>query len=420
MKPTLFRGRKSQSSQDDTQATSTTRLRAGLKRHGLVRRPEAIRGLVRSNALRFVEGNRIDLFDNGRDGLEAMREAIGQAEQRVHLETYILRSDAIGCAFLDALARKARNGVEVRLLYDALGSRGLDPAALAPLSAAGAEVLAFNPLRRLYPRFAPRRRDHRKILVVDGKLGFTGGLNISDEYTDLLADGRPAWRDAHVRLRGPVVRDLEAVFLESWFRADGPALPWQTLLGDEPQRCGEARCAVLADGPTYRRRRMRELIVSALEDADRRVRLKSPYFVPGRRVLEALTHAGLRGVRVEILLAGRTDHPLLRHAARATIPRLLRGGIEVREYHAAMWHGKAAVFDDAWAVIGSSNLDRQSFKHSYEVNLIIEDDEVVARLAERFDRDARESLPVDARMLSERGLVEQGMDALAALVARLV
>jgi cardiolipin synthase len=375
---------------------------------------------VRSNALRFVEGNQIDLFDNGRDGLAAMREAIGQAEQRVHLETYILSSDTVGCAFLDALTRKAQDGVEVRLLYDALGSRGLDPAALAPLTATGAEVLAFNPLRPLYPRFAPRRRDHRKILVVDGKIGFTGGLNISDEYTDLLADGRPGWRDAHVRLRGPVVRDLEAVFLESWFRADGPALPWQTLLGDEPPRCGEARCAVLADGPTYRRRRMRTLIVSALENAERHVRLESPYFVPGRRVLEALTRASLRGVRVEILLAGRTDHPLLRRAAHAIIPRLVRSGVEVREYHAAMWHGKAAVFDDAWAVIGSSNLDRQSFKHSYEVNLIIEDDEVVAQLAERFDHDARESLPVDARALSERSLVKQGIDALAALVARLV
>jgi cardiolipin synthase len=137
-------------------------------------------------------------------------------------------------------------------------------------------------------------------------------------------------------------------------------------------------------------------------------------------VLEALTRASRRGVRVEILLAGRTDHPLLRRAAHATLPRLVRGGVEVREYHAAMWHGKAAVFDDEWAVIGSSNLDRQSFEHSYEVNLIIEDHEVVARLAERFDRDARESLPVDARALGKRGLVKQGIDALAALIARLI
>ncbi len=375
---------------------------------------------MRSNALRFVEGNRVEFFDNGHEGLKAMLEAIERAERRVHLETYILRADATGRAFLEALARKAADGLDVRLLYDALGSRGLDLLALAPLRAAGAEVLAFNPMRPLYPRFAPRRRDHRKILVVDGEIGFTGGLNIGDEYSELLENGRPGWRDAHVRLRGPVVRDLEAVFLESWFRADGPALPWQTLLGEEPQPCGEARCAVLADGPVYRRRRMRSLVVSALESADRRVRLESPYFVPGHSVLEALARASQRGVRVEMLLAGRTDHPLLRRAARAIVPRLVHSGVEVREYHAAMWHGKAAVFDDAWAVVGSSNLDRQSFEHSYEVNVIIEDADVATQLAERFDRDACESQLIDARLLRERGLIARVIDSLAALIARLI
>jgi cardiolipin synthase len=403
-----------QSRAEHTRAAAAARLRAGLKRHGIARRPEAIRALVRSNALRFVEGNRVDLFDNGRDGLAAMREAIEGAQGRVHLETYILRADATGRAFLDALARKAEDGVAVRLLYDALGSRGLDPAALAPLRAAGAEVLAFNPLRLFYPRFAPRRRDHRKILVVDGELGFTGGLNIGDEYTELLANGRPGWRDVHVRLRGPVVRDLEAVFLESWFRADGPALPWQTLLGDEPSPCGEARCAVLADGPAYRRRRMRSLVVSALANADERVRLESPYFAPGRSVLDALARASRRGVRVELLLAGRTDHPLLRRAAHAISERLVRAGVELREYHAAMWHGKAAVFDDAWAVVGSSNLDRQSFELSYEVNLVIEGGGIAAELRRAFERDREGSIHLDTDTLASRGLFERAIDRIAA------
>ena len=189
-------------------------------------RPRAIRALVRDRALRFTEGNRVELYDTGRAGLQAMLAAIECAEQRIHLETYILRSDQIGREFLAALTERAAEGVEVCLLYDAVGSLGLDESALEPLRAAGGEVVAFNPLFA-WLRVPVRRRDHRKILVVDGRVAFMGGLNIGDEYVSGLGPvktGEP-WRDAHVRIEGPCVRDLEAVFLESWFRADGPALP---------------------------------------------------------------------------------------------------------------------------------------------------------------------------------------------------
>jgi cardiolipin synthase len=380
-----------------------------------VRRPEAIRSLVQAKALRFVEGNRVELYDNGHAGLAAMLAAIETAEHHVHLETYILRSDATGRRFLAALAARARAGVEVRLLYDAVGSRGLESDALVPLRAAGADVVEFNPLGRIAPRFAPRRRDHRKLLIVDGRVGFVGGLNIGDEY-QRLQGGEPSWRDAHVRIEGPVVRDLEAVFLESWFRADGPGLHWQTLLAEEPAARGDARCAVLADGPIYRRRRMRDLLVSALGSADRRVALESPYFAPGRRVLEALARASRRGIDVEILLAGYTDHPVLRRAARAVLPRLIACGVRVFEYEKGMMHGKVAIFDDTWAVVGTSNLDRQSFEHSYEVNLIVEDPSFTEALAERFGHDIVASRRVDAQTLADRGLWERALDRLAALL----
>lgn len=394
------------------------RLRAGLRRHGLVPRPTAIAELTRAHDLRFSSGNRIVLFDSGRAGLEAMLAAIEGARERVHLETYILRADRIGSRFFRALTDRAREGVAVRVLYDAVGSRGLASSALLELRDAGADVIAFNPLSRIYPRFAPRKRDHRKILTVDGSIAFTGGLNIGDEYWDGL-HGAGGWRDAHVRVEGPAVRDLEAVFLESWFRADGPGLLWSSYLASTPRSCGDSRCAVLADGPAYRRRRTRALLISALGGAGHAASLTSPYFSPGRRVLEALAAASKRGVRVEVLLPGQSDHPLLRRGSRAVFPGLLRAGVRLFEYTGAMVHAKTGVFDESLAVIGTSNLDRQSFERSYEVNLVVAGGEVPIKLRESFERDCAQAHAVDRSTLAARGLLERGVDVLASLLLRL-
>ena len=390
-------------------------IRSGLRRHGLVRRPAAIRRLSRQHRLRFCDGNRVEFFSHGAQGLDAMCDAIAGARERVHLETYILRDDATGLRFLEALEDRARAGVEVRLLYDALGSRSLANAALDPLRAAGGEVVAFNPLSWIWPALVPRRRDHRKLLVVDGTLAFTGGLNIGDEYVHGLGPGE-GWRDTHVRLEGPVVRDLEAVFLESWFRADGPDVRWQDVLRREPAEVGDVRCAVLADGPSYRHRRMRNFLIGALSESTREVLLETPYFAPGRRILRALTAASRRGASVDLVLAGRTDHPVLRRAARSILPQLLERGISVHEYEPAMMHAKVAVFDGKWAVVGTSNLDRQSFEHSYEVNLILEGPEIAERLREAFRSDLIASRRVNQTTLARRSFFERALDRAAALL----
>ena len=391
------------------------RIRSGLRRHGLVRRPRAIRRLAQSHRLRFTSGNRVQVFSHGAEGLEAMHEAIVSARKRIHLETYILRADATGTRFLDALRERVAAGVAVRVLYDAVGSRGLAESALEPLRHAGADVVAFNPLRRVWPDFAPRRRDHRKILVIDGQRAFTGGLNIGDEYAHGLGDD-DGWRDTHVRVEGPVVRDLEAVFLESWFRADGPDIHWQDVLTRTPEPAGDVRCAVLADGPNYPRRRMRDFLVGALAESAREVILETPYFAPGRRVLRALSAAAHRGASIDLVLAGRTDHPILRRAARAVLPQLLERGIRVHEYERAMMHAKVGVFDGNWAFVGTSNLDRQSFEHSYEVNLILEGGDVTLQLQSTFAADLEGSRRVDGEALAGRGFAERALDRFAALL----
>jgi cardiolipin synthase len=397
------------------------RLRAGLRRHGLIPRPAELRRRLRARDLHFTRGNALELFRDGASGLAAMRAAIAAARHRVHLETYILRSDATGLSFLAALEERARAGVEVRVLFDAVGSRGIDPEALEPLRRAGADVLAFNPLSRLYPHWAPRRRDHRKILVVDGRVAFTGGLNLGDEYAEGadFGHGRTGpWRDVHVRVEGPAVGLLEAVFVESWFRADGPDRPWTELHGPGPVPGGQASVAVIPDGPTYHRRRMRELLMALLEGARERAQFATPYFVPGRGLRAALRTAVERGVEVELLIAGASDHPMLRWAAHALLPPLVERGVRVHEFATAMMHAKAAVFDGHVAVLGTSNLDRQSLEHSYEVNLVVEGGGLPADLSRLLAEDAASSPQLSLEVLVRRSWLRRARDRLAAFLLR--
>jgi cardiolipin synthase len=348
-----------------------------------------------------------------------MLAAIEGAQDRVHLESYIFRADETGQRFLRTLTSRARAGVEVRLLFDGVGSLGLSPAALAELRAAGGDAVVFNPLGRIWPRWAPRRRDHRKILIVDDDVGFMGGLNVGDEYYFGSPAGggrRVPWRDAHLRIRGPAVALLDAVFLESWFRADAPDHPASMLPAAIIDQPGGEALGLLPDGPTYHRRRMRELLIRALERAHERACFVTPYFVPDARLRRALAAAAARGVKVDVLIAGWSDHPILRWAARARLPELLEKGVRVYEFEMAMMHAKLAVFDDRWAVVGTSNLDRQSLQHSYEVNLLVEGGELPQELVRLVDEDLAVARPITQETLSARVWWTRLRDRLAALL----
>jgi cardiolipin synthase len=397
---------------------SETEERRGDRRPWRLPRELARHRSIPPEILRFQPGHRIDFFDRGREAIDAMLEAIDGAEHHVHLETYILRADETGRRVLSHLEARAEDGISVRLIFDAVGSRGLDRRALARLENAGASIVEFNPPSQWLWRFRPRQRDHRKMLLVDGRVGFLGGLNIGDEYVDEDADG-PTWRDAHIRLEGPALTELQALFVENWFRCDGESFEWRSLVTPEKGAQGDRSVAILADGPKYRRRRLRSVFLDELRRAKSHVLLVSPYFAPGLKVLDALAEASDRGVRVELLLAGQSDHPILRRAVREFIPRLLRRGVRVFEDPRRMMHAKLAVFDDSLAVVGTSNLDRQSLQHSCEVNAVIEGHEAAKWILDHFGTDILDVSPIDRALLERRWLLTRWIDRAAAIWARL-
>lgn len=367
--------------------------------------------------LRFQAGHRAVPFHRGREAIDAMLAAIENAQHSIHLETYILRSDATGQRLLSCLEERARAGVSVRLIIDAVGSRQVDHRALLRLTEAGGEFVEFNPPSSWLWHFRPRQRDHRKILIVDGTIAFFGGLNIGDEYVDEDQDG-PTWRDAHVRIEGPAVGELQALFVENWFRSGGTSFDWRSLIATRFDASGHLSVAILADGPMLRRRRVRRFFVDELSRAKSHVLLVSPYFAPGARVLDALEAASDRGVRVELLLAGYSDHPVYRRAAREVVPRLLRHGVRVFEDPNRMMHAKLAVFDDNLAVIGTSNLDRQSLDHSCEVNGVFEAPELAKWIMQHFGPDILDVRPIDLELLARRSLWTRLIDRIAVLWAR--
>ena len=340
-----------------------------------------------------------------------MLAAIAGARKQIHLETYILRADKTGRRFFAALEERARAGVEVRLLYDDFGARGVGRRELAPLRAARVEVAVFNPLRRLRPRL----RDHRKILVVDGEVGFTGGLNVSDEcYRGLRKPGGP-WRDLHLGIRGPAVQDLDEVFAQSWGMATGSdVLHWSPTPADIA--VGDAVLGVLPDGPTGCPTRLRDVLCRAIKGASRSALLASPYFIPGAPVLAAMRAAAARGVAVDVLVAGTSDHATVAWAVRSLLRPFLEAGVRIWEFHGGLMHAKVAIFDACRALVGTSNFDQQSLHHSYEVNLVASGGELPRRLEAIVREDLAQSTPLTVDTLAQRPLLERARDRAAAFI----
>ena len=317
----------------------------------------------------------------------AILQAVAGARDHVHLEYYIFNPDLSGTALRDALVERARTGVKVRLLLDAVGSSRAHRRFLRPLLEAGGEVAWFHPAQLLKPFKRPwvNMRTHRKLVVVDGRTAFTGGINVTDEENDAL--GPHAYRDLHMRIEGQVVRNLQLVFIEDWIYATGQgreAFARQVLWPDDlPTRAqGAIDAQVLVSGPDSSWETIHRLHVAAIHEARRRVWLVTPYFVPGEAARMALTSAALGGLDTRLLVPLLSDSHLVTWAARSYFDELLEAGVRIYEYGPRMLHTKAFIADDDVCIVGSANFDNRSFRLNFELSMMFRDAALTAGLAE--------------------------------------
>jgi cardiolipin synthase len=346
----------------------------------------------RSRPAPFLPGHRVRVLVDGGPYFAALLEAIAAAERSVHLESYILRADRTGWRVARALAERARAGVEVALSIDGFGSLGLDPALLEHLRDAGAKVRVYRPLSVLEGRWPWSRRNHRKLVVVDGRLAIVGGFNLADEYA-APADGGGGWRDTGVEVEGPAVAGLERLFLALWDEEGGPRL--SATSPPPPRFAGGEQVRFLGNLEGRERRHVRRAYLLAIVSARRSVRITSAYFIPDRVIRRALIRAARRGVEVEVIVARNTDVPAALEAARAHYERLLAHGVKIHEWHERVLHAKTAVVDGEWCTVGSSNLDFLSSFRNLEVNAAIISRRVGAELEERFAADRARSVRID-------------------------
>ncbi|MEW5787558.1 MAG: cardiolipin synthase ClsB [Pseudomonadota bacterium] len=358
-------------------------------------------------------GNRLTLLENGAAYFPELIAALDGARREIHLETYIFAADATGLAVADALMRAARRGVVTRLLLDGFGSRALGQGLLDGLRSAGVEVLVFRPDIGMGLRRKRLRRMHRKLAVVDARVGFVGGINILDDlHGRHLSTPR---RDYAARVEGPLVADMHAAAQRLW-----RLVTWSRLglrrgedawLKPRVEAVGTQRGTFLTRDNLRRRRSIETAYLHAIHRARRDILIANAYFMPGVRFRHALIDAARRGVRVRLLMQGHSDHPFYQTAARALYRHFLENGLEVYEYHATELHAKAAVVDGQWATVGSSNIDPLSLLLAREANLVVHDPGFAGELqaslegaldsgAHRIHRRAWSRIPWYARFAS--------------------
>lgn len=360
-------------------------------------------------------GNRITPLLDGDEAFVAMWEAIDGASRRVVCTTFILEDDAVGRRTRDALAAAAERGCEVVLQCDAYGSKALRASFLRPLQESGGRVILYNPPLRFRPRMSRLVRNHRKILVVDDRIAFCGGMNVSEDYAG-EHHGTGRFRDVHLRLDGPCVADLAKLVRDS-IRSGGDRPPAR---GERPRPFAKGSVVQVLESNVRRQRRaIQKAMHFTLRRAVKRCIFTSPYFVPPRRLIAAMTDAAQRGVDVRVMTAGRSDVPIVRKASRHLYGRLLRGGVRLYEMQERTLHAKTACIDGVYGSVGSFNLDYWSYRRNLEVTVTALDPATAARLEERFREDLVLSREVRLENWERRRLLERVLDWLAYQLLRI-
>ena len=364
----------------------------------------------------LTRGNRFEALINGDEIFPAMLSAIAGARETITFETFIYWSGVTGQKFAEALTERARDGVEVHVLLDWLGSNKMDPDSIAAMTEAGVHVTRYHPLR-WYNLHRFNNRTHRKLLIVDGRIGFTGGVGIADQWAGSAQDPEH-WRDSHYRVEGPVVTQMQAVFMDNWIKSTGKVLHGAEYFPVvSPVADGAAQ--MFSSSPSGGAESMKLMYLLAITAAERSIYLSSAYFVPDEMTREALVEAVKRGVKVQIITPGpHIDTETVRRASRARWGDLLEAGVEIFEYQPTMYHCKLMIVDERFASVGSTNFDPRSFDLNDEANLNIINDEFARQQVEVFRRDLSQSRQIAFAQWRERPFFEKLIEHAASLLGR--
>ncbi len=358
---------------------------------------------------KFSSATRTQLLWKGKESFDSIFDAVSRAERSICLQFYIFRNDETGTALSELLKQKSREGVKVYLLYDHFGSFGTPRSFWKEMSQTGVHIRASHPFKWTAP-FHYVHRDHRKLIVIDSKKAFTGGLNIANEYSGLHLRRRSrGWRDTGIMVEGPVVKELLDTFKRSWTTWRGKRI-FRNQTGEE-KTVKEPNAGIPAL-PIFvysrkGRKRMRSLLRYSVENAKTEILLTTAYFTPSRRMIAVLEGAVKRGAKVSLLVPGKSDIPAASYAGRAFFTKLLKSGVDIYTYRGEMLHAKTYLFDQCWSIVGSTNLDYQSLMYNDEGNIGILEPPFAGSLRSIFEEDLKKSVHISLESWSRRPFLEK-------------
>ena len=366
----------------------------------------------------YFSSNKVDIFTNGADKFEALRADLRAATQYINMQYYIFENDRIGNDIRNILIEKARQGVKVRIIYDGVGSFNVDKRFFKTMLDAGIEAYPF--MRINFPQFAQRVnwRNHRKIMVIDGKCGYIGGMNIADRYVDGCNWGtRGVWRDTHLRITGPAVKALQHSFALDWNFMNKQVL--NDYVASEWTETPDSKAGIqlVTSGPMSNWNNIALMMLNAISNAKKCVYLQTPYFLPTESLLKALQTSALSGVDVRIMIPQRSDSTMLRMASYSYVSECLRAGIKFHFFTAGMLHAKVLVIDDELSTVGSTNFDFRSFEHNYEGNVFIYDASTNERLKQSFYTDLADCTSCSYQQWMARPKAKRMMESLIRLLS---
>jgi cardiolipin synthase len=353
----------------------------------------------------LIDGNKVEAFQNGDQIFPAMLNAIKKAKRSISFETYIYWKGDIGQEFADALSERARAGVKVHVILDWYGTQQISSDAVEEMTNSGIELVKYHPLK-WYKLGKMDNRTHRKLLIIDGQIGFTGGVGIADNWQG-HADSLEHWRDSHFRLEGPAVAQMQSVFMDNWLKSKAVLLDTDVYFPALKKR-GDTIAQVFKSAPGEGSDSVQLMFLISIAAADKNIRIASAYFVPDDRTLSTLEDAAKRGVKIEIIVPGKEiDQTVVRKASRALWGDLLKAGVKIYEYQPTMFHCKVMIVDDIWVSVGSTNFDNRSFELNDEANLNIYDNKFAREQIGVFEKDKEQSTEITYQAWKHRPIIER-------------